>query len=326
MAFVLDPMALELDLPWHEDEQREKAFIKTLKAILIPLLVLFVAVPFLPILDRAAIDDRDMPVRTQVLLDPIAEPEPAVVEPEPVPTPPQAEPEPEPPAPAAPVVEASTPPPAAQSVPEPVPEKDLRQSLSESQGLAELSNQLTAARTAVNIASMQNKNLSDNTGGEAARAERARLGQDLSTRTASNTAVNNIVMESDITQLAAHQTVAVEGLVSSNLPAGSQYSHLSTQTGQRDMESIRRTLEQAKGNVYTLYQRALQEYPGLTGEFTFKLVIAPDGSVSDLQLLVSELGVSDLERNILARIQTVKFREMDVPPTVVEYRFVFLPS
>ena len=325
MAFVLDPMALELDLPWHEDEQREKAFIKTLKAILIPLLVLFVTVPFLPILDRISIDERDMPVRTQVLLDPIAEPEPIVVEPEPVPAPPQAEPEPEPPAPAAPVAEAPTPPPAARPVPEPAPEKDLRQSLSESQGFAELSSQLTAARTAVDIASMQNKNLSDNIGGEATRAERARLGQDLSTRTA-NTAVNDTVMARDITQLAAHQTVAVEGLISSNLPAGSQYSHLSTQTGRRDMESIRRTLEQAKGNVYTLYQRALQEYPGLTGEFTFKLVIAPDGSVSDLKLLVSELGVSDLEQNILARIQTVKFREMAVPPTVVKYRFVFLPS
>lgn len=191
--------------------------------------------------------------------------------------------------------------------------------------MSELSNQLNAIRGSVNVASLKNKNLSNNEGGEVARTERARLGQELTTRS-SGVAVDETVMSSEITELSAHQSADVEGLEWSDMPSGSQQSRLSGQAGQRDMESIRRKLEQAKGNVYALYQRALQDDPGLTGEFTFKLVIEPNGSISELTLLVSELGVTELERNILARIEQVNFGAMSVPPTVVEYRFVFLPS
>lgn len=323
MALALEPMALDLGLPWQVDERREQAFRRTLKFILIPLLLLFIVVPFLPTVDRSYVADHDLPIRTQILLDPVAEPEPIISEPEPAP--PKIAPEPEPPAPAAPVAQTparATPAPAAPK-PEPKP-ADLRQSVAESQGLADLSSQLNAARGAVNIASMQNKNLSDNLGGEATRADRARLGQELATRT--TTTVNETVMRSDITELSAHQSAMVEGVIMADVPEGSQYSHLSSHSGRRDMESIRRTLEHAKGNIYSLYQRALVDNPGLTGEFTFELVIQPNGTVSELKLLVSELGLSDLERNILERIRSVQFTSMDVPPTVVEYRFVFLPS
>lgn len=323
MALTLEPMALELGLPWQVDEQREQAFRRTLKIILIPLLLLFIVVPFLPTVDRSYVADNDLPIRTQILLDPIAEPEPVIKEPEPEPIAPK--PAPEPAAPAAPVVQTRPRPTPAPAAPKPEPKPvDIRQSLAQSQGLSELSSQLNAVRGAVNIASMQNKNLSDNVGGEATQADRARLGQELAART--TTTVNETVMRSDITELSAHQSAMVEGVIMTDVPPGSQYSHLSSHAGRRDMESIRRTLEHAKGNIYSLYQRALVDNPGLTGEFTFELVIEPNGTVSELKLLVSELGISDLERNILERIRSVRFSSMDVPPTVVEYRFVFLPS
>lgn len=309
MALAYEPMALELDLPWQVDEQREKAFKDMLKRILIPLLLLFIIVPFLPKVDLDYITDQDLPVRTQILLDPIVEPEP-----EPVPQP-KEKPKPVAPAPAA----------QPQSTAQSPRENELKKSVSESQGLSELSRQLNAARSSVNVASMKKKNLSETDGGKVAAAERSRLGEDLTTRS-SSTVVNDTVMQGEMTELSAHQSAAVEGLVTSDSPSGGQKSHLSNRVGQRDMESIRRTLEQAKGNVYALYQRALQENPGLTGEFTFELVIEPNGSISNLTLLVSELGVAELERNIIARIKTVDFGAKDVPPTVVEYRFVFLPS
>lgn len=316
MSLALSPMALELDLPWHMDEAREQAFRRTAKRIFIPLLLLFLIVPLLPKIESDFTAGDDLPVRTQVLLDPIAEPEPEPVVPEPAP---RSEPEP--------VAPAPTPAPRAQPEPAAPAEAkvDARQSVAESQGMAELSNQLNAMRGSVNVATMQNKNLSENEGGEVARAERARLGQDLTTRN-SGTVIDETVMTSEITALSAHESAVVDGLEMSDSPAGSQHAHLSNRTGQRDMESIRRTLEQAKGNVYSLYQRALNDDPGLTGEFTFKLVIEPNGSISELELLVSELGIGELERRILERIRTINFGDMDVPPTVVEYRFVFLPS
>lgn len=322
MSQVMQPMALDLNLPWQVDAQREDSFKKIVKWILVPLLVLFLVVPFLPKIDSAYDAEDDLAVRTQILLDPVAEPEEEPVVPEPEPEPEvQAEPEPAAPAPSP---EAS-PEPAPTPETEPEPTVDSRQSVAESQGMTELSSQLDAMRGAVNVQSMENKNLSDNESGEVARAERARLGQELTTRS-SGTVVDETVMTSEITGLSAHESTQVEGLSLSDMPPGSQRSHVSGQTGQRDMESIRRTLEQARGNIYSLYQRALNDEPGLTGEFTFKLVIEPNGSVSELTLLVSELGISQLESDILERIRAVEFGEMDVPPTVVEYRFVFLPS
>lgn len=317
MNLALEPMSLELALPWQTDAQREKAFKDTLKWILIPLLLMSIIVPFLPLLDAVDVEP-DTTIRTQILLDPIVEPkpEPASIKPEP------AVIKPQPPVPVGPAPTSTTP---SKSVKKPVAKVDAKQSVAESQGLSELTNQLNAVRNSVNIASMRNKNLSDSSSGKVAKTERARLGQELATRSAGAT-VNETIMAGEVTQLADHQSAAVEGLVMKGAPAASDSAYLSSQTGRRDMESIRRTLEQAKGNVYSLYQRALLDHPALTGEFTFRLVIAPNGSISELTLLVSELGISDLETKILERIETVNFGEMDVPPTVVEYRFVFLPS
>lgn len=309
MSVVFQPMALELGLPWQEDEQREKVFKDTLKRTLIPLFILFIIVPFLPTVDFGYLLDADAPVRTQILLEPIVE-----AKPEPIP---QPQPKPKPVAPTAT--------PNTQTSPEAAAKTKLKESVSRSQGLMALSRQLSAARNAVDISSMRNKNLSTNTDGQVARTERARLGEDLATKS-SGVSVSGTVMQGEITQLAGHQTAAVEGVAMDGLPAGGDFSYLSNQTGQRDMESIRRTLEQAKGTVYALYQQALRDNPGLTGEFTFELVIEPNGSISELTLLVSELGIAELEKSILDRIRNVNFGVMEVSPTVVEYRFVFLPS
>lgn len=313
---AMEPMALDLHLPWELDEQRETAFKRTLKRLGLPLLLLFVVVPWLPTFDSGLDLEKETVKRTQVLLDPIEapEPEPEVAEP---PTPPKPEPKP--------VEPVAAPTPEPQPAATPQAEPDARESVATSQGMDELSNQLSAVRSAANVASMQRKNLSDNQGGDVARTERARLGREMTTRS-NGTVVDETVMRSDITALSAHEAAEVDGVDMDSLPASNPRSHLSGQGGQRDMESIRRKLEQTKGNVYALYQRALQDDPNLTGEFTFKLVIEPNGSISQLTLLVSELGVRDLEQQILARIEQVDFGAMPVPPTVVEYRFVFLPS
>lgn len=133
-------------------------------------------------------------------------------------------------------------------------------------------------------------------------------------------------MKGDLVALAEHYSTEVEGVMGGDSPANSQYSHGSGQAGKRDMESIRRTLEQTKSSVYTLYQRALLDNPDLAGKFTFSIVIEPNGSISQLRMVVSELGIVELENSILARIKEVNFGAKEVSPTVIEYKFVFLPS
>src|SRR5690606_30491807 len=125
---------------------------------------------------------------------------------------------------------------------------------------------------------------------------------------------------------AAYSGVAVQATAYSDQPGGSELSFLSGQAGRRDMENIRRTFEAAKSSVYSLYLQALHEHPELAGKFIFRLVIEPDGSISELQLVSSELGLRRLETTILERIRTINFGAKDVSPTAVEYAFSFLPS
>ena len=108
--------------------------------------------------------------------------------------------------------------------------------------------------------------------------------------------------------------------------SGNGGSRSSTVAGGRDMESIRRVFEQHKGAIYALYNRALRSDPGLQGKFVFHIVIEPDGSISDIELVDSQLGDQRLELKLLARIQMISFGPEDVAATPVNYKFDFMPG
>lgn len=324
MSASIQPFALELQLPWHADEEREKAFKNILKRVLIPLLILFIVVPWLSQIEKEYVPDETR-VQTVVLLDPPKPvpppPPPPVVQekPKPVPVEPPKVAEPKP----------TTPAPKVDDRPKAVakaPTVDTKTSIAKSQGLTELSSQLKSLRGSVDVAKMQKKNVSTNAGGTVAASDRSVLGADNIVRKSDGIVVSEEIMKGELVALAEHQSTEVEGVVGGDSIVGSQYSHLSGQSGKRDMESIRRTLEQTKSSVYTLYQRALLDHPELAGKFTFSIVIEPNGSISNLKLVVSELGIAELENSILARIKQVNFGAKDVSPTVIEYKFVFLPS
>lgn len=95
--------------------------------------------------------------------------------------------------------------------------------------------------------------------------------------------------------------------------------------GDRDVESIRKTLDANKGAIYSLYRRALRKDPGLQGKMTVSLVIEPDGSVSDVTLVHSELNAPELEKKLMARIKLISFQAQQVTQTTLEYAFNFLP-
>ncbi|MGH1487067.1 MAG: AgmX/PglI C-terminal domain-containing protein [Cellvibrionaceae bacterium] len=333
-SVVMQPVALDLVLPWQPSEDQEQKFQNLLKRALIPLLLLFLIIPFLPIMEKEYEEPETEIVITKVLLKPVVEPQPVPQTPEKI----------KPPKP----VEKEIPKPKEIVKPEPkaanikTPKKNSKGSAKKtavktdkveqkisvrsSQGLNELSSQLSELRGSLDLTRMKNKNLSDNTVGSAARSSRTVLGSDQVTRKSGGINVDGNLLKNESTTLAAHTTTAVDGLVENGTgPSGNQ-SYLSTKQGRRDMESIRRTLERTKSNVYSLYQRALLERPDLAGKFVFKILIEPDGSISDLKLLSSELNLKELEKKILSRIKQINFGAEDVSQTPVEYKFVFLPS
>ncbi|MFT2089979.1 AgmX/PglI C-terminal domain-containing protein [Paraglaciecola sp. 2405UD69-4] len=95
--------------------------------------------------------------------------------------------------------------------------------------------------------------------------------------------------------------------------------------GSRDIESIRKTLDANKGAIYAIYRRALRSDPSLEGKLTVNLTIEPNGSVSDIKLVFSELESATLEGKLLNRIKLINFGEQAVTQTLLDYSFNFLP-
>lgn len=308
MSATMTPMSLDLVLPWSVNEAQDQKFIRTTKRLLAILLVLFIAVPFLPTWDVKFGQLEQKPVvRTKVLIEPPKMPEIAKPVQEVAPPPPvQAKKAPEPlaPQPAAPAKTGSSAP---------------------KQEFAALSSQLSALRNKVDVSKLQNKNLSVK-GGQAQANDRASLGKESITKTSGG--LNNSDMDVEVkgAALAKYQGTSVNSPIAAmDLPdEGAGYSEGSR--SRRDMESIRRTIENAKGPVYALYAKALRQHPELSGKFVFELVVEPDGSISRLKLTRSDLGVKDLEEKMLAKLATINFGKDSVAATAVQYTFVFIPS
>ncbi len=96
--------------------------------------------------------------------------------------------------------------------------------------------------------------------------------------------------------------------------------------GGRSDESIRRVMDQQKGAIFAVYNRALRQDPTLQGKFVFEMVIEPSGDVSDVKVVSSELSDSELVSKILARIRLINFGTADVLRTRVNYSLDFLPN
>ena len=95
--------------------------------------------------------------------------------------------------------------------------------------------------------------------------------------------------------------------------------------GSRDLDQIRQILDANKGAVYSLYRRALRQDPSIEGKLTVKLIIEPNGSLSAVTLIDSELDAPDLVKKLIARIGLINFGEANVTRTELEYAYNFLP-
>jgi len=316
----VEPVALDLVLPWQDDPEQEKKFKDLLKRILIGVLLFALIVPWLPVFEPEYIPPEREITKTKVMMEPVI-----VEPPPPVAVVPQPKPEPKP-KPVEPVVKPIEKPAAeVAEAPAPAPKID-KESVMKEQGLGNLSNQLSALRGSVNVQTMQRKNVSKSDLGTKEHTTRDAFGEDIAAKRSQGIQVDDSMLKQQSAGLAAYSGVAVEAVGMSDQPGGSSLSYLSGQAGRRDMENIRRTFEGAKSSVYSLYLQALNDHPELQGKFIFRLIIEPDGSISELNLVTSELGMQDLELVILNKIKSINFGAKEVSPTAVEYAFSFLPS
>lgn len=95
--------------------------------------------------------------------------------------------------------------------------------------------------------------------------------------------------------------------------------------GNRELDKIRQTLDANKGAVYSLYRRALRQDPSIEGKLSVKLVIMPDGTLSSVTLIDSELDAPELVEKLIQRIRLINFGAENVSQTELEYAYNFLP-
>lgn len=308
------PQALDLRLPWEEDQQQEEAFKRWLKRVLIPLLLLFFIVPWLPTFDTFKERESTI-IKTEIVLEQLEEPEP-----EPTPPPkkkpkPKQEPKPEP---------LAKKPEKPKKV-DPVKQQKKKE-VAKEQGLTEISSQLSSLRQSLDMTKLQQKNVSKSTGGKVARADSTVLAEDALTQKSEGIVVDDNLLKDKKVALAAHQSTKMDGFVDDGDATSNAANFYSDLRGQRSIESIRRIMEAGKSKAYMYYLRELKNKPELEGTFIFELVIQPDGSVTGLKVVSSELGAPDLEKKILSVVQALDFGAEDVSARSLKYKFTFLPN
>ncbi len=100
----------------------------------------------------------------------------------------------------------------------------------------------------------------------------------------------------------------------------------STPSSARSSDEIERVFQRNKGGIFNLYNRALRKNPSLAGQVVFEITIAPDGRVTAVNIVSSELGDDKLERKLVLKIKKFKFANANYAETTVTYPIEFLPS
>jgi TonB family protein len=108
--------------------------------------------------------------------------------------------------------------------------------------------------------------------------------------------------------------------------AGSVAAKAEKNPGGRDREEVEEVFDQNKGAIYSRYNRALRENPTLQGKVVLRLTIQPDGSVSDCQVISSELKDPDLEAKLIALVKTFRFKSKDIAAVTTTKPIDFFPS
>lgn len=124
--------------------------------------------------------------------------------------------------------------------------------------------------------------------------------------------------------LAGRNTTAVKSTINSSGGGKGGGGGSSRSRGQEEVELM---FQKNRGAIDSIYNRALRANPSLRGKLVLEITIAPNGSVSNVRILSSELHDDELEKKIISRVRLFKFEPRNnVDTTTVKYPIDFLPS
>lgn len=321
MAFLVGP---NLQLPWSSSEEDDRRFWRVLGILLVPFLVIAIAIPFIkvpepereelerlpPQLARIVMEKKELPKPPPPKPKEEKKPEPKEEKPEPK----KEEKKPEP-----------KPKPEKKPEPEPVKIQQAKERAKKS-GVLAMQDELSAMREAFDISDVKKPAQNIST----AKAEAAKVDRNLisSGAKAKSGGVDVAALSRDTggVALSGKETTVVDSKLEEVTEAAEKAREVAIrEKTYRGDKAIRQKMEEAKSRIFAIYNRALRKNPTLQGKVMFKLIIEPNGSVSDAEIVSSDLNDPDLERKLLAAVRFIDFGASDVLQTTLNYSFDFLP-
>lgn len=146
------------------------------------------------------------------------------------------------------------------------------------------------------------------------------------TATSGGIGETGVVRRESSTGLGERRTTTVKSPVGSGADralAGQGGQHL---LAGRTLEEIQLVFDRNKGSFYTLYNRALRERPDMQGKVVVRMTIAPSGAVTRCTLVSSDLNHPELERKLVARVLLLQFPPKDVGEITIDFPFTLFPA
>lgn len=97
---------------------------------------------------------------------------------------------------------------------------------------------------------------------------------------------------------------------------------LGGEAGSRSPESILRVIRSSIGGFQYTYQKYLREHPDLGGKISLKFTIAPDGHIVAIEVVGSNTGNPELDKEIKEKARRMAFDPIEKGNVTVTYAFV----
>jgi len=296
----LAPFYRRFELPWEPSEERDRAFKKLLRILLIVATLLAILIAVLPKRETEKLKKEELKERVAQLI--VEKPKPP---PPPPPPPEEKKPEPEKPKPT--------------EKPTEKPKPNVR-----NQGMLALADELAELRD-------QNLDLKDpqmKTPVEDARSERNLITSQAGRASGGiNTANLARGFGGGAGEIGTHTATAVSHGTGLDPNAGGRVQRTGTSgKSSRAREEVEIVFDRNKGALYALYGRALRDQPELQGKLVLEFTIAPSGEITMCRVVSSELNDPELEKKIVARVRLIRFKPADVEPLTVSKPIDFFPA
>lgn len=302
----------DAQLPWSSTQVEDQRFYRFLRNGLIVFAVIAIVVPFLPVPEITREEKETLPPQlARVILEKKELPKPVPVKPKPKPV---EEKKPE--------VKKEKPKDEPKPEPKPVDQVQKAREKAAISGVLAFQDDLADMRDSIDIEDLTSQDLSrgDN---QAVKAERSIISAKAK---AGSGGIQTAALSRDTGGAALSGKEDTKVTSEFDKLAKQQSSSAgSAAAGGRSDQAVRRVMDKNKGAIFAIYNRALRKDPTLQGKFVFELVIEPDGSITDVQMISSELNNPDLEKKILSRLRLIRFPAGNVIKTRVNYSFDFLP-